>query len=344
MYFGDKARKDTLVEHGFRMPSARDNRPLTFDEFEARTKQTVYISATPSEYEIKASEQVVEQIVRPTGLIDPEIIIRPVTGKHTPTPLKRGRDKSLLEEGGEVLSQVEDLMIRIEERIKQNERVLVTTLTKKMAEDLAEFLQNKKLKVKYLHSDIDTIERIEIITDLRLGKIDVIIGVNLLREGLDMPEVSLVAILDADKEGFLRNATSLIQTIGRVARNVNGQVILYADQDTKSIKQAIDETARRRVIQLAYNKKHGITPTTIQKNIRNILEEFGITPKDKTRLRAGATARQGKMSVVQLDMIGDARPLDVIIKEKETQMKEAAKNLEFELAAILRDEVRTLKK
>ena len=324
MYFGDKARKDVLIEHGFRLPSASDNRPLKYGEFEERIKQTIFVSATPDEYELNESEQVVEQIVRPTGLVDPEVIVHPVTGK------------------GKILSQIEDLLIRIDERIKSNERVLVTTLTKKMAEDLSEYLEKKKIKVKYLHSDIDTIERIEIITNLRLGKIDVIVGVNLLREGLDMPEVSLVAILDADKEGFLRSTTSLIQTIGRAARNVNGRVVLYADNLTGSIKKAIEETVRRREIQLAYNKKHGITPKTIEKNIRNILEEFGISSSQTKKAKARG---QGKMSeVTRLDTIGDARPVEQIIKEKQKQMKEAAHNLEFELAAILRDEIGELKK
>jgi excinuclease ABC subunit B len=327
MYNGDRARKDTLVEHGFRLPSARDNRPLQYPEFEKLVTQVVYVSATPTEYEIKESEQVVEQVVRPTGLIDPEVVIRPIT------PNK---------DGGNNLSQVEDLMIRIDERIKMKERVLVTTLTKKMAEDLTEYLQEKKVKVKYLHSDIDTIERIEVITDLRLGKIDVIVGVNLLREGLDMPEVSLVAILDADKEGFLRSETSLIQTIGRAARNVNGQVVLYADHSTGSIERAIAETDRRRKIQLEYNKKHGITPKTIEKTIRNILEEFGISA-DKKEHRTKVKNARGKLSIAEMDLLGDARPLKEIIKDKEVQMKEAAKNLEFELAAILRDELRELR-
>ncbi|KKR96931.1 MAG: UvrABC system protein B [Candidatus Magasanikbacteria bacterium GW2011_GWC2_41_17] len=319
MYFGDKSRKDTLVEHGFRLPSARDNRPLKYEEFNHRTEQMIYVSATPDEYELKESKQVVEQIVRPTGLVDPEVIIRPVTGKKG-------------------LSQIEDVIARINERVLVGERALVTTLTKKMAEDLSEFLEKKKIKVRYLHSDIETLERIEILTDLRRGKIDVIVGVNLLREGLDLPEVSFVAILDADKEGFLRNAVSLIQTIGRAARNVNGLVILYADNITGSIKKAISETNRRRKIQLAYNAKHGITPKTVEKSIRNILEEFGITPKgqkDKNKSRVAKVAK--------LDLLGDSRPREEIIKEKENQMKQAAKNLEFELAAILRDEVRELK-
>ncbi len=322
MYFGDKARKDVLIEHGFRLPSAIDNRPLKYDEFEARTKQMIYVSATPTEFEITNSQQVVEQVVRPTGLIDPEILVLPVTGK------------------GAVKSQIEDLIIRIDERISINERVLVTTLTKKMAEDLTEYLEKKKVKVRYLHSDIETLERIEIITSLRRGEIDVIVGVNLLREGLDMPEVSLVAILDADKEGFLRSETSLIQTIGRAARNVNGQVILYADHITGSMKKAMSETDRRRNIQLAYNKKHGITPKTIQKTIRNILEEFGIS---STETRNAKKKGKGRISeITKLDTLGDMRPLDIIIKEKEKQMREAAKGLEFELAAILRDEIHEL--
>ncbi len=326
MYAGDKARKDTLVEHGFRLPSARDNRPLMFDEFETRVGQTLYVSATPSEFEVKESQKIVEQIVRPTGLVDPEVLILPVTGK------KEGANT--------ILSQVEDLLIRIDERIAQGERVLVTTLTKKMAEDLTEFLEQKKVKVKYLHSDIDTLERIEIITDLRKGVIDVIVGVNLLREGLDMPEVSLVAILDADKEGFLRSETSLIQTIGRAARNVNGRVLLYADQITGSIERAIAETNRRRKIQLAYNTEHGITPKTIQKAIRNLLEEFGITVEKQ---HARTSRKREKQSTVDLDLLGDGRPMKDIIKAKEAQMRDAAQKLEFELAAILRDEIRELR-
>jgi len=325
MYAGDKSRKDMLVEHGFRLPSCRDNRPLTYPEFEERTKQVIYVSATPDQYEIGSSAQVVEQIVRPTGLIDPEIIVRPVTGKDG------------------VPSQVEDLLVRIDERIKSKERVLVTTLTKKMAEDLDEYLRTKKIKAKYLHSDVLTLDRIETITSLRRGEIDVLVGVNLLREGLDMPEVSLVAILDADKEGFLRSATSLIQTIGRAARNVNGQVILYADHSTHSMERAISETARRREIQLEYNRVHNITPKTIEKTIRNILEDFGIS-KVKVVTKKRGMKGESRMSVTDLDLLGDARPLPVIIRDKEQQMRAAAQALEFELAAVLRDEVLELKK
>ncbi len=322
MYNGDKARKDVLIEHGFRLPSARDNRPLTFEEFNKKVEQMIFVSATPDEYELQQSSQIVEQVVRPTGLLDPEIIIKPVTG--------RGKKKS----------QIEDLIEEIKQRLIQNERILVTTLTKKIAEDLTDYLQEKKVKVKYLHSDVDTLERIEVITDLRRGLIDVIVGVNLLREGLDLPEVSLVAVLDADKEGFLRSTTSLIQTIGRAARNANGQVILYADHITTSIKKAVEETNRRRQIQMNYNLQHRITPQTIQKNIRNILEEFGIAPKSHQE----KTERKKKPSVADLDLLGDNRPLAEIIQDKEKQMKEAAKSLEFELAAILRDEIKEIKK
>lgn len=325
MYNGDRARKDVLVEHGFRLPSARDNRPLKFEEFNRNVDQVLFVSATPSPYEIEESEQVVEQIVRPTGLIDPEVVIVPVTERI-------GKNKS----------QIEDVILRIEERTKSGERTLVTTLTKKMAEDLTDYLKEKKIKVAYIHSDIDTIERIEIITDLRRGNYDVLVGVNLLREGLDMPEVSLVAILDADKEGFLRSETSLIQTIGRAARNVNGQVVLYADHMTGSIERAVKETARRREVQLKYNKEHGITPKTIQKAIKNMMEEFGITSVKKQEA-AGTRKRGGWGSITSLDLLGDARPLKEIIKDKELQMREAAQKLEFELAAILRDEVRELK-
>ncbi len=324
MYNGDRARKDVLVEHGFRLPSARDNRPLKFEEFNKSVGQLLFVSATPSEYEMKESEQIMEQIVRPTGLVDPEIVIVPVTGKS-----------------GQNLSQIEDVMNRIAQRSAQGERTLVTTLTKKMAEDLTDYLKDKKIKVAYIHSDIDTIERIEIITDLRRGTYDVLIGVNLLREGLDMPEVSLVAILDADKEGFLRSETSLIQTIGRAARNVNGQVVLYADHMTGSIERAVKETARRRALQIKYNEENGITPKTIQKAIKNMLEQFGIT-SSKTKDAAGLRKRGGRGSTTSLDLLGDDRPLKEIIKDKEAQMREAAQKLEFELAAILRDEIREL--
>ena len=326
MSAGDRARKDVLIEHGFRLPSARDNRPLNFGEFDARVAQCVFTSATPDEFELRESAQIVEQIVRPTGLIDPEIVIRPIVGKINGA-----------------LSQVEDLLVRIDERIKQNERVLVTTLTKKMAEDLSDYLREKKIKVKYLHSDVDTLDRIAVITALRRGEIDVIVGVNLLREGLDMPEVSLVAILDADKEGFLRNTTSLIQTIGRAARNVNGRVVMYADHITGSIQRAIDETARRRTIQLAYNKKHGITPKTIEKAIKNILAEFGITGTGASRADKKKKAGRAR-AILDLELKGDDRPVGEIVKEKEKQMRAAAKDLQFELAAILRDEIAELKR
>jgi excinuclease ABC subunit B len=329
MFNGDRARKDTLIEHGFRLPSARDNRPLTFDEFEARVGSIIYTSATPGNMEIKESDRVVEQIVRPTGLVDPEVIVRPVTGKK-------------LQSDEAMRSQIEDVIERIQERIEMGERTLVTTLTKKMAEDLTDYLKDKKIKVQYLHSDIKTLQRIQVINDLRRGKIDVIVGVNLLREGLDMPEVSLVAILDADKEGFLRSETSLIQTIGRAARNVNGQVVLYADHITASIKNAIKETDRRRKVQLAYNKKHCITPKTIEKNIKDILEQFGIDPRKDAKSYA-KSARKRKLTL-ELDLIGDDRSVEDIIKDKEEKMRAAADDLQFELAAVLRDEVRELKK
>jgi len=339
MYNGDKARKDNLIKHGFRLPSARDNRPLKSIEFNQKINQIIYMSATPAEEEITISQQIVEQIVRPTGLIDPKVVMRPITGNNKmPLPKLRGISHTKKDEG---VSQIEDLISRIENQIKNNGKTLVTTLTKRMAEDLNEYLQKKKIKTKYLHSEINTIERIEIITDLRKGKIDVIVGVNLLREGLDIPEVSLVAILDADKEGFLRNQTSLVQTIGRAARNINGQVIIYADKITGSIKQAVAETDRRRKIQLAYNEKHGITPKTIQKNIRNILEEFGLSSSKRS---AKQKLLDRNKKILELDLQADKRPIEQIIKEKEKQMKIAAKELKFELAALLRDEIKQLKK
>ncbi len=307
MYEGDRSRKKALIDHGFRLESAYDNRPLKYDEFEKMTDNTIYVSATPKDFEIKKSRKVVEQIVRPTGLVDPEVIVRPINGK---------------------VSQVDDLIANITEQVKKKEKTLVTTLTKRMAEDLTGYLEQRKIKVKYIHSDIKTLERIEIITELRKGLIDVIVGVNLLREGLDIPEVSLVAILDADKEGFLRNETSLIQTIGRAARNVNGRVILYADKITKSIDNAIRETNRRREIQLQYNKEHNITPKTIEKSIKNILEDFGLENK--------------RAKTLEIEMIGD--DIKEVIKEKKEKMKEAAEKLEFELALILRDEISILEK
>ncbi len=307
MYWGDRSRKKALIDYGFRLESAYDNRPLKYSEFDKSINNVIYVSATPNDFEINQSRKVVEQIVRPTGLIDPEVIIRPINGK---------------------ISQVDDLIERIIDQVSKKEKTLVTTLTKRMAEDLTEYLEQKGIKVKYIHSDIKTLERIEIITELRKGVIDVIVGVNLLREGLDIPEVSLVAILDADKEGFLRNETSLIQTIGRAARNVNGRVVLYADKITQSIDNAIKETNRRREIQLKYNKDNNITPKTIEKNIKNILEDFGIENK--------------RVKTLEIEMVGG--DIKEIIKEKKEKMKEAAEKLEFELALILREEISILEK
>lgn len=312
MYNGDRARKKSLIDHGFRLPSAYDNRPLKYSEFNNLIKNVIYVSATPSSEEISSSQNVVDQIVRPTGLVDPEIDIRPIISSS------------------KNLSQVDDLIKEIEVQVERGEKTLVTTLTKRMAEDLTSFLEDKKFKVKYLHSDIKTLERVEIITDLRKGLIDVIVGVNLIREGLDIPEVSLVAILDADKEGFLRNETSLIQTIGRAARNENGRVILYAEEITQSIKKAVEETERRREVQLRYNKEHNITPKTIKKSITNILDQFGLTKEKK--------------EFVRLDLLGDARNIKEIIRAKKKQMTEAAEKLEFELASLLRDEIKALEK
>lgn len=301
MYNGDRARKETLVEHGFRLPSAKENRPLRFDEFESSINQIIYVSATPGAYELSRSSNIVEQIIRPTGLVDPEVIIRPVKG------------------------QVEDLLGEVKKRAKKDERVLVTTLTKKMAEDLTDYYAKIGVKVRYMHSEIDTLERIDIVDDLRRGTFDVLVGVNLLREGLDLPEVSLVAILDADKEGFLRNETSLIQTIGRAARNINGQVIMYVDEMTDSVKNATAITSKRRKIQIKYNEKHGIVPKTTKRALKDkkVAEDLDIgrtdiskIPKDELRL---------------------------LISDLENDMKEAAAKLDFERAASLRDHIATLK-
>lgn len=320
---GDKSRKAALIEHGFRLPSAADNRPLRFNELEEKMKQVIFVSATPGKYELEHSAQVVEQIIRPTGLVDPEIIVMPITparvGAHGNAPYP---------------GQVEDLISnRIPEVLRRKERVLVTTLTKKMAEDLSEYMKEKGFKVRYLHSDIETIERLEILSEFRKGTYDVIIGVNLLREGLDLPEVSLVAIMDADKEGFLRSETSLIQTIGRAARNVKGQVLLYADEITGSMERAIKETERRRAKQLAYNKEHGITPKTV------------IKAQEDLRLMLGLSVTEKDVKeILKLELTGETHDLGTVLKKKEAEMKEAAKNLEFELAAILRDEVLQLEK
>ena len=313
MYFGDKARKETLVEHGFRLPSAKDNRPLQFEEFEEAIGQTIFVSATPGPYELEHSGKVAEQIVRPTGLVDPEVTIMPVT------------------ETKKQMSQVDDLLERIKERVEKEERVLVTTLTKKMAEDLTEYIEALGVKVAYIHSDIQTMERVDILTSLRKGEVDVLVGVNLLREGLDLPEVSLVAILDADKEGFLRSDTSLIQTIGRAARHVNGEVILYADHMTGSLERAIEETERRREIQLAYNKKHKVTPKTIVKNIGDISE-----------MLRGEVTQEEVREVLKIEMTAEPHELKKVIAEKRKEMKQAAMNELFETAAILRDEIAVL--
>ena len=313
MYAGDRSRKDTLVEHGFRLPSAVDNRPLKFDEIEARLGQRIYTTATPGKYEIKKAQEsgvpMVEQIIRPTGLIDPEIDVRPIN------------------ETNEYPGQVKDFITEAEKIITGDARVLVTTLTKRMAEDLAEFLDEKNISTKYIHSDVDTIERIEILTDFRRGKFDCLVGVNLLREGLDLPEVELVAILDADKAGFLRSETALIQTIGRAARNVNGRVVLYADEMTDALEYAIGETDRRREKQLAYNKKHGITPKTIAKEIKSITDQMR-TEHDET-----------VETLLKVDMELYKKNPKKVIKEKRRQMEDAVAQLDFETAAILRDEI-----
>ena len=305
MYNGDHARKDSLVKYGFRLPCAYDNRPLKFEEFEGRIGQAVFVSATPGPYERERADQVVEQVIRPTGLLDPRVEVRPVTG------------------------QIDDLMDEIKARAARDERVLVTTLTKKMAEDLTEYLKNAGIRVRYMHSDVQTIERMEIIRSLRLGEFDVLVGINLLREGLDLPEVSLVAILDADKEGFLRSETSLIQTIGRAARNADGMVILYADTITPSMRRAMDETERRREKQDAFNKAHGIVPKTVIKSVREVLEISKSEGDNvRTRRRKKLTAQERAAEIAKL----------------EKQMKEASKMLEFEYAAVLRDRIIELRK
>jgi excinuclease ABC subunit B len=306
MYHGDRSRKQTLVDFGFRLPSALDNRPLDFEEFEARANQTIYTSATPGPYELDQSAQVVEQIIRPTGVVDPKVIVRPARG------------------------QVDDLVGRINQRLERGERVLVTTLTKRMAEDLSDYLRELDINVHYLHSEIQTIERVEILRDLRLGAYDVVVGVNLLREGLDLPEVSMVAILDADKEGFLRSDTALIQTIGRAARHVNGTAVLYADRVTDSMARAIDETERRREVQIAYNREHGIKPASIVKEVRDLT--------DRVRRQAvGALPgeEEADLSLAQLPKDELAR----MIRELRKQMEHAADELEFEKAALLRDRI-----
>ena len=299
MYAGDRSRKDALVNYGFRLPSAYDNRPLNFKEFDEKINQVIYVSATPGEYERTRSGQIVEQVIRPTGLLDPQVEVRPIEG------------------------QIDDLIGEINARTARQERVLVTTLTKKMAEDLTVYLQKAGIKVRYMHSDIGAIERMEIIRDLRLAKFDVLVGINLLREGLDLPEVSLVAILDADKEGFLRSETSLIQTMGRAARNAEGKVIMYADTVTPSMRIAMDETARRREIQDAYNKAHGIVPKTVIKSVRDLIEISSPTAERKGRNGVKMTKAEKEKEIARL----------------EKQMKEAAKMMEYEYAAVLRDQI-----
>ena len=311
MYNGDRARKTNLVDYGFRLPSALDNRPLRFDEFETKMRQTVFVSATPSEYENQHADQVVEQVVRPTGLVDPMINVRPAS------------------------TQVDDLMSEITDRVAKNERVLVTTLTKRMAEQLTEFLSDHGIKVRYLHSDIETVERVEIIRDLRIGTFDVLIGINLLREGLDIPEVSLVAILDADKEGFLRSERSLIQTIGRAARNLNGMAILYGDRVTDSMKRAIGETERRRNKQIAFNTANNITPVGIRKEIRDLID--GVYSPQEARAELQVAQEQAKYEAMSEKQVSKE------IKRLEKAMIDHAKNLEFEKAAQVRDQLRLLK-
>ncbi|GIU93087.1 MAG: hypothetical protein KatS3mg011_1993 [Acidimicrobiia bacterium] len=310
-YEGDRSRKEVLVEHGFRLPSALDNRPLRFDEWLERTPQAIFMSATPGRFELENSSQVVEQIVRPTGLVDPEVVVKPTKG------------------------QIDDLLEEIRRRAAADQRVLVTTLTKKMAEDLTDYLLEMGVRARYLHSEIDTLERVQILRELRLGEFDVLVGINLLREGLDLPEVSLVAILDADKEGFLRSETSLIQIIGRAARNVDGQVVMYADQVTDSMRRAISETNRRRRKQMEYNREHGIDPQTVRKRVSDILELVQSQTQPAERRRREVDHRR------PLDLGGD--DLVRLIMSLEEEMHEAARELRFEYAARLRDEIAELK-
>jgi excinuclease ABC subunit B len=338
MYEGDASRKRTLVEHGFRLPSAMDNRPLKWPEFLDRVGQTVYLSATPGDYELGLSDGVVEQIIRPTGLLDPKIEVRPVEG------------------------QIDDLLAEIKDRVAAGERTLVTTMTKKMAEDLTDYLLERGIKVEYLHSDVDTLRRVELLRELREGKIDVIVGINLLREGLDLPEVSLVAILDADKEGFLRSYRSLIQTIGRAARNVSGTVIMYADEMTDSMSKAIEETNRRREIQMAYNEEHHIDPKPLIKKISDVNDMLAKEDVDTQELLEGGYRNSGKAGNSHLGLPNTtpeeadrrheeilkaglpAQDLADLIRQLSDQMHTAAEQLQFELAARLRDEIRDLKK
>lgn len=320
-YEGDRSRKDQLVEHGFRLPSARDNRPLRFDEIMERINQVVFLSATPADYEMRVSQQVVEQIVRPTGLVDPEVIVKPTKG------------------------QIDDLIEQVNNRVERGDRILVTTLTKKMAEDLTDYLLEQGLRVRYLHSNIDTIQRIETLRGLRLGEFDVLVGINLLREGLDLPEVSLVCILDADKEGFLRSETSLIQTMGRAARNVDGQVIMYADKITDSMRRAIDETQRRRARQQAYNEEHGINPQTIRKAVGDILSLLGLGGDGSAPVPGKDRRRQHERDKVKRELTSlPQQELARLIQTLEEEMHEAAAELKFEYAARLRDEVNELRR
>ncbi|KAA9341005.1 excinuclease ABC subunit UvrB [Adhaeribacter soli] len=321
MWGGDRARKTQLVEYGFRLPSAMDNRPLTFNEFESMQRQTIYVSATPSDYELQRSAGVVvEQIIRPTGLLDPEIEVRPST------------------------NQIDDLLDEIDERIKMGDRILVTTLTKRMAEELSKYLEKLHIKVKYIHSEIKSLERVEILRELRLGTIDVLIGVNLLREGLDLPEVSLVGILDADKEGFLRDQRSLIQTVGRAARNERGKVIMYADRMTGSMQRTIDETNRRRMVQMAYNAEHGITPTTVYKSKEEIFEQTAVADAKKPEVKMYAGPEEVSLAAEPVIQIMKRDELEKLIRKTEKQMEAAAKELDFLQAAKYRDELAELRK